>query len=125
MLELSSSYASSRVQFDRIIGTYQAVSHKVSDMYVDLELSRSLVIWAALSLDAAEPDADLAVASAAAKAIPAAVLACERAIQIHGGIGTTWESPLHLYYKRAMALAALDGPPARSRARVAARLFAG
>ena len=119
VLDLACDYARERRQFGRAIGTYQAVSHALADVYVQVELSRSLVVWAALAVDASEPDADVAVAAAAAKAIPAAVDACERAIQVHGGIGTTWESPLHRYYKRALSLAALDGPPARHRARVA------
>ena len=127
VLDLACAYAGERRQFGRPIGSYQAVGHALADVYVEVELSRSLVVWAALAVDAAQhdrergpgADAELAVASAAAKAMPAAVAACERAIQVHGGIGTTWESPLHRWYKRALALAALDGPAARSRARVA------
>ncbi|MBB4660437.1 acyl-CoA dehydrogenase family protein [Conexibacter arvalis] len=119
VLDLACDYAKERRQFGRAIGTYQAVSHALADVYVQVELSRSLVVWAALAVDGSEADADVAVAAAAAKAIPAAVDACERAIQVHGGIGTTWESPLHRYYKRALSLAALDGPPTRHRARVA------
>jgi acyl-CoA dehydrogenase len=123
MLDLSRDYASVRRQFGRPIGTFQAISHKVADAYVDLELARSLMIWAALTADSGDEDADLAVAAAAARALPVAVRACERAIQIHGGIGTTWESPLHRFYRRALWLQALDGPPAAQRARVAAGLL--
>ncbi len=122
-LDLAVDYASVREQFGRVIGSYQGVSHKLADRYVALEMSRSLVLWAALAVDGGDADAAVAVAAAAAKALPEAVMTCEDAIQVHGGIGTTWESPLHRSYRRAMALVALDGPPARHRAAVAAHLL--
>ena len=78
---------------------------------------------AALAVDQDRPDASAAVAAAAAKTFPAATAACETAIQVHGGIGMTWESPLHRYYKRALGLAALDGPVSRHRALYAEMVF--
>ncbi|HEX4929435.1 MAG TPA: acyl-CoA dehydrogenase, partial [Gaiellaceae bacterium] len=101
-LELGVEYVSQREQFGKKIGTYQAVSHPLADTYVETELSRSLAYWAAWCI--AEGDPQAAVAAAAAKAMCAetAVAACERAIQVHGGIGFTWEHVLHRLYKRAL-----------------------
>jgi alkylation response protein AidB-like acyl-CoA dehydrogenase len=118
-LDLAVKYAGSREQFGRLIGTYQGISHKLTDRYVALELSRSLVLWAALTMDAGDDDAEVAVRAAAAKALPEAVTTCEQAIQVFGGVGTTWETPLHRYYRRAIALVAYSGPPTRHRAVVA------
>jgi alkylation response protein AidB-like acyl-CoA dehydrogenase len=123
MLTECVAYATSGKQFGRPIGTYQAISHKLTDMYIALELSRALVRDAALAVDQDRPDASAAVAAAAAKTFPAATAACETAIQVHGGIGMTWESPLHRYYKRALGLAALDGPVSRHRALYAEMVF--
>lgn len=122
-LDLAVEYAGYRKQFGRIIGTYQGVSHKLADRYVALELSRALVIWAALAVDTGDPDAEVAVLACAAKALPEAVTTCEAAIQVFGGAGITWESPLHRYYRRAMALVALAGAPARHRSAIADVLF--
>lgn len=122
-LDLAVEYASVREQFGRVIGTYQGVSHKLANRFLALELSRSLVLWAALAVDAGNGDARVAVAAAAAKALPEAVTTCEDVIQVFGAVGTTWESPLHRYYRRAIALAAFDGPADRHRATVARTLL--
>jgi alkylation response protein AidB-like acyl-CoA dehydrogenase len=122
-LELGVEYVSQREQFGKKIGTYQAVSHPLADTYVETELARSLAYWAAWSV--AEEDEGAAVSVAAAKAFCAetAVAACERSIQIHGGIGFTWEHPLHRYYKRAEWLDAFGGHAATQRRVVAAALL--
>ena len=122
-LELGVEYVSQREQFGKRIGTYQAVSHPLADTYVETELARSLVYWAAWCV--AEDDEQAAVAAAAAKAQCAetAVAACERSIQVHGGIGFTWEHPLHRYYKRAQWIDAFCGHAATHRAAVAAALL--
>jgi alkylation response protein AidB-like acyl-CoA dehydrogenase len=122
VLELGVEHAKTREQFGRPIGVYQAVSHQLADTYADVELARSLVYWAAWCV--AEDDeqaAVAAVAAAAAKAFAgeAAVAACERAIQVHGGTGFTWEHPLHRFYKRALWLEGLDARPSELRAEVA------
>ncbi|MBA2476214.1 MAG: acyl-CoA/acyl-ACP dehydrogenase [Actinobacteria bacterium] len=106
---LAIEHASSREQFGRAIGVYQAVSHSVVDGYVGVELARSLAYWAAWCV--AEGDEQAAVAAAAAKAhaAEAAVAACERSIQVHGGIGFTWEHVLHRLYKRAQWIQAFEG----------------
>jgi alkylation response protein AidB-like acyl-CoA dehydrogenase len=123
VLELAIDYARSREQFGRPIGVYQAVSHKLADTFVETELARSLAYWAAWCV--AEGDEQTAVAVAAAKAYcgDAAVAACERSIQAHGGIGFTWEHVLHRLYKRAQGIQTLDASPARLRAEVAAALL--
>jgi alkylation response protein AidB-like acyl-CoA dehydrogenase len=122
-LELGIEYVSQREQFGKKIGTYQAVSHPLADTYVETELARSLAYWAAWSV--AEPDQEAAVAVAAAKSQCAetAVRACERSIQVHGGIGFTWEHVLHRYYKRAQWIDAFGGHAAVQRRVVAAALL--
>ncbi len=96
-LELAVAYVSDREQFGKKIGTYQAVSHPLSDTYVETELARSLAYWAAWCVAEDDDRAAVAVASAKAQAGETAVAACERAIQVHGGIGFTWEHVLHRY----------------------------
>jgi hypothetical protein len=109
VLEMAVEYAKQRVQFGKPIGTYQAVAHPLADTYVETELARSLAYWAAWCV--AEGDDEVEVATAAAKSYcaDAAVAACERSIQVHGGIGFTWEHVLHRYYKRALAIQAYGG----------------
>jgi alkylation response protein AidB-like acyl-CoA dehydrogenase len=122
-LELGVEYVSTREQFGKKIGTYQAVSHPLADTYVETELARSLAYWAAWCV--AEDDEQASVAAASAKSFCAetAVAACERSIQVHGGIGFTWEHDLHRYYKRAEWLDAFGGNAARQREVVAAALL--
>jgi alkylation response protein AidB-like acyl-CoA dehydrogenase len=122
-LELSVEYAKSREQFGRPIGVYQAVSHQLVDTYVETELARSLAYWAAWTVDRGDEQAPVAVAAAKSHAGDAAVAACERAIQVHGGIGFSWEHVLHTYYKRALAIQAFGGYAAAHRALVAAQLL--
>ena len=100
-LELALEHAKTREQFGKPIGTYQAVSHQLSNTYVETELARSLAYWAAWCVAEGDEQASTAAAAAKAYAAEAAVSACERSIQVHGGIGFTWEHPLHRYYKRA------------------------
>ena len=122
-LELGVEYASTREQFGRKIGVYQAVSHPLVDIYVETELSRSLAYWAAWCVSEGDEQASVAAAAAKAYASDAAVAACERSIQVHGGIGFTWEHVLHRYYKRALAIQAYGGYPRAQRAQVAAFLL--
>ena len=124
-LELGVEYASTRHQFGKPIGVYQAVSHKLADTYVETELGRSLAYWAAWCVAEGEEEAPLAAAAAKAFCAEAAVAACERAIQVHGGIGFTWEHVLHRYYKRAQWIESFWGFPAEHRAAVAAHMLEG
>jgi alkylation response protein AidB-like acyl-CoA dehydrogenase len=124
-LELGVEHAKTREQFGRPIGVYQAVSHPLADTYVETELARSLAYWAAWCV--AEGDEQTAIAAAAAKSFcgDTAVLACERSIQVHGGIGFTWEHVLHRYYKRALWIQAHSGYSRHHRARIADWLLGG
>jgi alkylation response protein AidB-like acyl-CoA dehydrogenase len=118
-LDLGIEHAKTREQFGKPIGVYQAISHALANTYGDVELARSLAYWASWCV--AEGDDQAAVAAAAAKAFAtdAAVTACERSIQIHGGTGFTWEHPLHRFYKRSLWLQGFGGRPAELRAEVA------
>jgi alkylation response protein AidB-like acyl-CoA dehydrogenase len=122
-IELAIEYAGQREQFGKKIGAYQAISHSLVDGYIAVELSRSLAYWAAWCVAEDDDQVDLAVAAAKSQAGEAAVLACEKSIQAHGGIGFTWEHPLHRYYKRALWLEGALGYGREHRAGVAASLL--
>jgi len=122
-LELAIAYIGEREQFGKKIGTYQAVSHPVVDAYVAVELARSLAYWAALCIATGDPQTDVACAAANAQATEAAVRTCETSIQVHGGIGFTFEHPLHRYYKRALELESALGFGRELRAEIAAYLL--
>jgi hypothetical protein len=119
MLAATVDYASVRHQFDRPIGSFQAVKHACADMLVQLSVARQLVAAAAEALAAGESEA--AAAMAKSYACAAAVDIVGKAVQLHGGIGYTWESGLHVYLKRAMLNRSLYGSPASHRRRLAAR----
>jgi alkylation response protein AidB-like acyl-CoA dehydrogenase len=122
-LELGVEHARTREQFGRPIGVYQAVSHKLADTYVETQLARSLTYWAAWCVAEDDAQAPLAAAAAKAYAADAAVAACERSIQVLGGIGFTWEHVLHRYYKRAQWIQAFGGFAAAQRSEIAETLL--
>lgn len=122
-LELGVEYAMTREQFGKKIGVYQAVSHQLANTYADVELARSLAYWAAWCVAEDDEQAPLAAAAAKAFATEAAVAACERSIQVHGGIGFTWEHPLHRFYKRALWLEGFGKRPPELRAEIAEALL--
>ena len=119
VLELGIEHATTRQQFGKPIGTYQAVAHQLADTYTDVELARSLAYWAAWCVAEEDEQAPVAAAAAKAFAVEAAVAACERSIQVHGGTGFTWEHPLHRFYKRALWLAGFGSSPSQLRREVA------
>jgi alkylation response protein AidB-like acyl-CoA dehydrogenase len=119
VLELGLEHAKTREQFGKPIGVYQAVSHQLADTYADVELARSLMYWAAWCVAQDDEQAPVAAAAAKAFAVEAAVAACERSIQVHGGTGFTWEHPLHRFYKRALWLEGFGARPAELRLEVA------
>jgi alkylation response protein AidB-like acyl-CoA dehydrogenase len=123
-LDLGIEHAKTREQFGKPIGTYQAVSHPLAQTYTDVELVRSLAYWAAWCVAEEDERAPLAAAAAKAFATEAAVAACERSIQLHGGIGFTWEHPLHRFYKRAQWLEGFGTRPSELRLEVADALLA-
>jgi alkylation response protein AidB-like acyl-CoA dehydrogenase len=119
-MEMAVEYAKERKQFDRPIGAYQAVSHQCAEMLYDVEEARSLTYFAAWAAEA-EPDSlPLAAAMAKARASEAAWSVCKSSIQVHGGIGFTWEHDLHFLLKRARAGGQLFGTAGQHRERVAA-----
>ncbi|HVL32879.1 MAG TPA: acyl-CoA dehydrogenase family protein [Actinomycetota bacterium] len=121
-LEIAVEYAKERKQFDRPIGSFQAISHKCADMLLWVESARSHVYYAAWALDEGTPDAHLAAASAKAAASDAARIAANDSIQVHGGIGFTWESEMHLYYRRAKFCELFLGDASQWRERIAQAL---
>jgi alkylation response protein AidB-like acyl-CoA dehydrogenase len=122
-VDLAVAYATEREQFGKKIGRYQAVSHSIVDAYVAVELARSLAYWAAWCVAEEDSAAPMACAAAKSQAAEAAVSACERSIQAHGGIGFTWEHVLHRYYKRALWIESALGYGREHRAEVAGFLL--
>ena len=122
-LDISAAYVKERQQFGRPVGTYQGVSHRIANIYVQLERARSLAYWAAWCVSVDDPQAADACAAAKAAAGEAAVFAAENAIQAMGGIGFTWDHPLHRFYKRAQWIASHDGFAREHRAALAATLL--
>ncbi len=116
-------HAKGREQFGRPIGSFQAVKHLCADMLVRAEVARSAVQAAALTADDPEVgDPERLAAGAALLAAEAALANAKTSIQVHGGMGFTWEMPTHLYLMRARLLAAALGPTAELSATVATRL---
>jgi alkylation response protein AidB-like acyl-CoA dehydrogenase len=124
-LELAVEYAGQREQFGRPIGSYQSVAHPLATTYTELELARSLALWAAWCVDAGDERARIAAAAAKSQAAEAAVAACERSIQVHGGIGFTWEHPLQRLYKRALWIRAWEASGEQLRSEIASYVIDG
>ncbi|HET6832195.1 MAG TPA: acyl-CoA dehydrogenase family protein [Solirubrobacterales bacterium] len=118
-LDMAVAYAKEREQFGRPIGAYQGVSHTCAKMLYDVEEARSLTYAAAWAADAEPASLPLAAAMAKARASEAAWEICKASIQVHGGIGFTWEHDLHFLLKRARADAQLFGTAAQHKERVA------
>ncbi len=124
-VETASEYAKIRVQFGRPIGQFQGVKHLCARMGIALEQARAVVWDAAVALDRGDDTADLAAALAAVVAPDLAVRVAQDCIQVHGGIGFTWEHDAHLYYRRALALRALLGRREDHAQRVAEQALSG
>ncbi len=122
-LDLSVAYANERTQFGRPIGSFQAVKHKCVDMMVGIETARSLAYYAAWAVAEDAPDRDSAVAMAKSYASDVAITVTSEAIQVHGGIGFTWEHDIHLYHRRALAIGAAFGSAVEHRETVARALL--
>jgi alkylation response protein AidB-like acyl-CoA dehydrogenase len=126
---LAVGYARDRHQFGRPIGSFQAVKHRCADMLVDVEGMRSAVYHAAWALGAGDPEASVAASTAKIWCSDAGLRVAESALQVHGGIGFTWESDVHLHLKRAQLDQVAFGDAAHHRARLIdllrARLAAG
>ena len=124
VLEMTVDYAKMRIAFGKPIGSYQGVKHKCADMLIEIENAKTLTYYAAWAIDEGAADAALAAAMAKAAASDDGRKVCAAGIQLHGGIGMTWEHDLHLYLKRAKADEVAFGDAAWHRERIA-RLVTG
>jgi alkylation response protein AidB-like acyl-CoA dehydrogenase len=122
VLELAVEYAKDRVQFGHPIGSFQAVKHRCADMLVDVEGMRSSVYWAAWCLAAGDRDASVAASTAKIWGSDASRRVMASGLQVHGGIGFTWEHDLHLFLKRAQLDQLTFGDAGYHRERLAALL---
>jgi len=118
-LDITVEYAKTRKQFGKPIGTFQAVQHQCADMYLETESARSAVYYAAWALQHHAPDAAAAVSIAKLYASDSSRTVGNRGIQVHGGMGFTWENDLHLYYRRAKASETAFGDATFHRERLA------
>ena len=118
-LETTIGYLKERRQFGRVVGGFQALKHRLADLYAEVEQADAAARYAAATLATDDADAPIAVAVAAAFCSEVAVHATEEAVQLHGGLGMTWEHPAHLHLKRAKADALLLGSAEAHRAALA------
>ena len=119
-LDLTVAYVQERRQFARQIGSFQAIKHRLADLWTTITLARAASRYAAACLADDDQDAPVAVALAKSACCEAAVTAAQECVQLHGGIGFTWEHPAHLYLKRAKAASVVYGTPGAHRAALAA-----
>jgi alkylation response protein AidB-like acyl-CoA dehydrogenase len=119
MLEMAVAHARDREQFGRPIGSFEAVKHMCADMLVRLESAKAAVHYAALTIAEQLPDSALAVSAAKSFAAEAIGLLAEDALQVHGGLGFSWEHDIHLFVRRAASVARLHGSADAHRERVA------
>ena len=118
-LDITVQYAKTRKQFGKPIGSFQAVQHQCADMYLETESSRSAVYYAAWALEENAPDAAVAVSIAKMYSSDACRNVGNHGIQVHGGMGFTWENDLHLYYRRAKTSETMLGDATHHRERIA------
>jgi acyl-CoA dehydrogenase len=124
LFAITRAFMDFRQAFDKPISSYQALKHRMADLYTAIELARANVYYAAWALSAGSPELAEAASCARVAASQAFQLATEEAIQMHGGIGFTWESDCHLFYRRAKYLSAWLGAPDYWRERLVAELDA-
>ena len=122
-LDVTVEYAKTRKQFGKPIGMFQAVQHQCADMYLETESSRSAVYYAGWALEENAPDAATAISIAKMYCSDAARSVGNHGIQIHGGMGFTWENDLHLYYRRAKASETAFGDATFHRERIASMVI--
>ncbi|HAH09791.1 MAG TPA: acyl-CoA dehydrogenase [Alphaproteobacteria bacterium] len=123
LLQTTVDYAKERVQFDRPIGFFQAVKHPLVNAMVEIDRARSLLYYAAAEIDAGSGKAEIAARMAKSAASDAAAFISDRAIQLHGGIGFTWEYGLHIYFKRNLHNQAFLGDGVHQRKKLAELLI--
>jgi alkylation response protein AidB-like acyl-CoA dehydrogenase len=110
-LEMARDYALGRYAFGRVIGGYQAIKHKLADMYVKNEVARSNAYYGAWALEVDAPELPLAASAARIAASDAFWFASKESVQVHGGMGFTWDVDCHLYYRRSRQLSLVAGAP--------------
>lgn len=118
-LDTTLEYVKTRIQFARPIGSFQAIKHRLADLYLAVTQAQAAARHAADTIATGDPDASVARAVAKSYCSDVAVQAAEEALQLHGGIGMTWEHPVHLYLKRAKANQLALGTPAVHRRELA------
>jgi alkylation response protein AidB-like acyl-CoA dehydrogenase len=121
---MARDYALGRFAFGRQIGSFQAIKHKLVDVYVAIELARSNAYFGAWALSTGAPELPVAAAAARVSATDAFYLAARENIQTHGGMGFTWEFDCHMYYRRAKLLALSLGSARRWKHELIARIEA-
>ena len=121
-LEMATDYAKSRYAFSRQIGSFQAIKHKLADMYVAIEVARSNAYYGAWALSTEAAELPFAAAASRAAASDAFYLCAKENIQTHGGMGFTWEVDCHLFFRRAKLLAVQAGAPAVWKEKLVKRL---
>ncbi|MFI4975075.1 MAG: acyl-CoA dehydrogenase family protein [Caulobacterales bacterium] len=121
-LEMAKDYAMGRYAFGRPIGSYQAIKHKLADIYVKNELARSNAYYGAWALETGASELPVAAASARVSACEAYWFAAKENLQTHGGIGFTWEMDCHLFYRRAQQLGLVAGGAKAWKERLVAQL---
>ncbi len=117
-LDTTVAYLKERRQFGRVVGGFQALKHRLADLYTLVEQARAAARYAAATVAEGDPDQEVAASVAQAYCSDVAVRAAEECVQLHGGIGMTWEHPAHLYLKRAKADQIAFGTPEAHRARL-------
>jgi alkylation response protein AidB-like acyl-CoA dehydrogenase len=118
-LDMTVAYVKERRQFARPVGSFQALKHRLADVWIQVTQARAAARYAAACLAAGDPDTPVAIALAKAACGDAAVHAAQECVQMHGGIGFTWEHPAHLLLKRAKSGSMAFGTPDRHRAALA------
>jgi alkylation response protein AidB-like acyl-CoA dehydrogenase len=121
LLDSAVAYAKMRVQFGRTIGSFQAIKHKCADMLLDVESAKSAAYAAASAAAESDPEAPALANLAKALASEAYIRTAAETIQIHGGIGFTWENDTHLWFKRAKSSEVMLGDPSWHRERLMQR----
>ena len=118
-VEMTVGYVRERRQFGRPVGSFQALKHRLADLWVSVTQARAAARYAAACLATGDPDTQVAVALAVSSCCEAATAVAQECVQMHGGIGFTWEHPAHLYLKRAKSASIAFGTPDRHRATLA------
>jgi acyl-CoA dehydrogenase len=122
-LDMGIAYTKERYAFGRPIASFQAIKHKFADMYVALELARANAYYGVCALSSDAPDLPLAAATARVSATDAYYFISKENIQVHGGMGFTWEFDCHLYYRRAQLLSGLIGTQPKWKENISQRLI--